>query len=333
VIDPANTNVLKRHLPCAASEVYLRADDRVYNIAELTPLMEQLTAEGSMNKGRRGDIWFSHVRAPHREVSIRAIGEPFCIIDEGGKAIGELGSHRVFRDAFPGAIYLHRGRQYRIVELDLARRKVSCREVDVTYYTQALSREETEIIEQKSAKGFEGFTVNWGTLRMKNRVIGYEKKNIFDRTRISRHTLDMPEYNFETEGLWIRIDSQTGEAIEKNGYDLAGSLHAVEHASIACMPLYALCDKGDIGGLSYTLYPPFKEPVIFIYDGYDGGIGLTRRANEVIEEWFRVTLSVINECQCEEGCPSCVQDPQCGSGNDPLDKGGALFLLEMWVGR
>ena len=333
VIDPGNRNILKRHLPCAASEVYLRADDRVYNVAELIPLIEQLTTEGSMNPGKRGDIWFSRLRAPHREVGIRAIGEPFCIIDEAGKAIGELGSHRVFRDAFPGAIYLHRGRQYRIIEFDLARRKVSCREVDVTYYTQALSREETEIIEQKSAKGFEGFTVNWGTLRMKNRVTGYEKKNIFDRTRISRHPLDMPEYNFETEGLWIRIDGQTGEAIEDNAHDLAGSLHAVEHASIACMPLFALCDKGDIGGLSYTLYPRFKEPVIFIYDGYDGGIGLTKRAYEVIEEWFRVTSSVINECPCEEGCPSCVQDPQCGSGNEPLDKGGALFLLERWVGR
>jgi DEAD/DEAH box helicase domain-containing protein len=333
VIDPGNRNILKRHLPCAASEVYLREDDRVYDIPKLRPLIEELSIEGSMNPGKRGDIWFSKSRTPHRDVGIRAVGEPFAIIDEAGKPIGELSSQRVFRDAFPGAIYLHRGRQYMVSEIEIGRKRVSCREVDVNYYTQALSREETEIIGMNSTKRLERFTVNFGTLRMKNRVTGYEKKNVFDRTRISRHRLDMPEYSFETEGLWIMIDASTQEAMEGMGYDLAGSLHAAEHASIACMPLFALCDKGDIGGISYTIYPQFRAPAIFIYDGYEGGIGLTRRTYEVIEEWFKAALGVISECPCEDGCPSCVQDPQCGSANEPLDKGGALFLLERWIGQ
>jgi len=141
----------------------------------------------------------------------------------------------------------------------------------------------------------------------------------------------MPDYIFETEGLWIQIDSALQSSIESKGFDLAGTLHAVEHTAIACIPLFALCDRGDIGGLSYTLYPKFKQPAIFIYDGYEGGIGLTKRATEVIEDWLSATLKIIDECPCEEGCPSCVQDPQCGSANQPLDKEGAKYLLKKWL--
>ena len=331
VIDPENKNILKRHLPCASSEVYLREDDSIYNVKRLMPVIDELVKEGILNPGRKGDIWFSTRRTPHREVGIRAIGEPFDIIDESGRAVGELSGARIFRDAFPGAVYLHRGRQYHVTKLDLERKKVICHEVDVNYYTQALSKEETEIMEEKEILNYRRLSVTWGTLKTTQKIIGYEKKRIFDRVRLSKHELDMPDYVFDTEGLWIKIDKETESFIESAGFDLAGTLHAFEHTSIACIPLFALCDRGDIGGLSYTFYPQFKQPAIFIYDGYEGGIGLTRRALGVIEDWLIVTLKVIVECPCEEGCPSCVQDPQCGSGNQPLDKEGAKNLLRRWL--
>lgn len=330
VIDPENKNILKKHFPCAASELYLRENDAVYDVKRLRPVIDESVAEGLLSQGKTGDIWFSKKRMPHRDVGIRAIGEPFAILDDSGKSIGELSGYRVFREAFPGAIYLHRGRQYRVTDLDLEGKKVFCREADVLYYTQALSKEDTEIIQEKESKELGRFTVHWGTLRMTNRVTGYDKKNIFDRTRLSRHDLSMPEYTFETEGMWIVIDEDTENSIERQGYDLAGSLHGAEHVTIACIPLFALCDKGDIGGLSHTLYPLFKRPAIFIFDGYEGGIGLTRRAFDVIEDWFKAALAILTECPCEEGCPSCVQDPQCGSGNQPLDKEGAKFLLTIF---
>ena len=331
VIDPENRNILKRHIPCASSEVYLREDDSVYDVKKLMPLIDELVKGEILNPGKKGDIWFSRRRMPHREVGIRAIGDPFDIVNESGKAIGELSGVRVFRDAFPGAIYLHRGRQYQVMELDLEKKKVICREVDVHYYTQALSKEEIEVISEKEMKDYRGLSVNWGTFKTTQRIIGYEKKRIFDRVRISRHDLDMPEYIFETEGLWIKIDRAIQSFIESKGFDLAGTMHAVEHTAIACLPLFALCDRGDIGGLSYTFYPGFKQPAIFIYDGYEGGIGLTKRATEVFGDWLMATLRVIDECPCEEGCPSCVQDPQCGSGNQPLDKEGAKHLLKRWL--
>jgi DEAD/DEAH box helicase domain-containing protein len=332
VIDPENRNILKRHLPCAAAELYLRHDDTVYDMTKLRPVVDESVAEGLLNPGRTGDIWFSRRKMPQIEVGIRAVGEPFAVVDDSGKSIGELSGYRVLREAFPGAIYLHRGRQYRVVGLDPDRKKVICRETDVLYYTQALSKEKTEVLEERETKSMGKFTVSRGTMRMTSRVTGYERKNIFDRTRISRHELEMPEYAFDTEGLWIRIDRDTEDVIASRGYDLAGCLHAAEHVTIACIPLFALCDKGDIGGLSYTLYPGFRRPAIFIYDGYEGGIGLTRRAFDVIMDWFEAALLVVSGCPCDEGCPSCVQDPQCGSGNQPLDKEGAKFLLKKWIG-
>lgn len=331
VIDPENKNIIKKHLPCASSEIYLRAGDSIYDTEKLMPLIEELVQEGMLNPGKRGDIWFSRSRMPHREVEIRAIGKPFDIVDESGRHIGDLSGARIFREAFPGAIYLHRGRQYRVSELLIEERKVICKEVDVLYYTQARTKDETEVIEEMEVRKMGSLEVFRGRLRMKNRVTGYERKNIFNRTRLSRHDLDMPEYIFDTEGLWLRIDKDTENNMESFGYDLAGSLHALEHASIACIPLFALCDKGDIGGLSYPFYPLFKKPAVFMYDGYEGGIGLTKRAFDVMDEWFKAALTVISECPCEEGCPSCIQDPQCGSGNQPLDKEGAKFLMERWV--
>jgi DEAD/DEAH box helicase domain-containing protein len=125
------------------------------------------------------------------------------------------------------------------------------------------------------------------------------------------------------------ISDDIRDAVEGEGYDLMGSLHALEHASISSMPLYALCEKADIGGVSYTFYPEFENPCIFVYDGYEGGVGYCSRAYEVAEAWLRTTYEMISECSCEAGCPSCIQDPQCGSGNQPLDKDGARYLLEL----
>ena len=330
VIDPDNRNILKKHITCATSEVYLKSDDNVYNMEKLSPVLSELVQENEIAPGRRGDIWFSKKRMPQREIGIRATGSAFFIVNKSGGKIGELDGSRVFREAFPGAIYLHKGKQYKVINVDWNEKKISCQEADVLYYTQSLSKEDTTITEEHDTRPLGRFTLHWGTLLMHQVITGYEKKRIFDRIKISRHALDMPEYVFETEGLWIVIDAEHQSFLEKNGYDLAGTLHAIEHCAISCMPLFALCDRGDIGGLSYSYYPHLKHPAIFIYDGIEGGIGLTKRASEVIMELFGTTLKIIEECSCKDGCPSCIQDPQCGSGNIPLDKKGAKELLKRW---
>ncbi len=331
VIDPGNKNIIKKHIPCAAVELPLSLKDSIYDMDKLMPVIDELVREKVLSKGKKRDIWFSTNRRPHREVGIRAIGERFMLVSESGRAIGELSGGRVFKEAFPGAIYLHRGRQYKIIELDIQKKKAVCSPVNLQYYTQALSKETTEIIEEREQKEFNKIIFSWGILRITQQIIGYEKKRIYDRKRISRHELDMPEYIFDTEGLWTIIDRKTEHVIEENGFDLAGTLHAVEHASIACMPLFALCDRGDIGGLSHTCFPDFGLPAIFIYDGHEGGVGLSKRAMEIVAEWLKTTQKIIEECPCTYGCPSCIQDPQCGNSNQPLDKKGADFLLKKWL--
>ncbi len=332
VIDPDNKNILKKHIVCAASELYLGRDDRVYDMDKLSPLITELAAENALYPGKKGDVWFSRDRMPQREVGIRAIGDRFMLVSESGRAVGELNGGRVYREAFPGAIYLHRGRQYEVLELDTEKKKAVCRPAKSTYYTQALSSETTEIIEEKAMLEFNSLIFRWGFLRITRRITGYEKKRVYDRKKISGHTLQLPEYIFETEGLWTVVDSATQAEIVAGGFDLAGALHAVEHVLIACMPLFALCDRGDIGGLSHTCFPDFGMPAIFIYDGHEGGVGLSKRAIEIAGEWLNMTRKIIEECSCVYGCPSCVQDPHCGNSNEPLDKAGAKFLLRRWCG-
>lgn len=331
VIDPGNTNIVKSHIKCAASELPLRLTDSVYDIGGLMPVIDELVAEKTLSKSKRGEVWFSADRSPQRGVGIRAIGERFMLVSESGRAIGELSGGRVFREAFPGSVYLHRGRQYQVVRLDIENRQAVCRAVNLQYYTQALSHEETEVINKRAEREFGLITFSWGTLRITQQITGYERKRVFDRQRISRHDLEMPEHVFETEGLWTVIDKETQLKIIANRFDLGGTLHAVEHALIASMPLFALCDRGDIGGLSHTGFPDFGRPAIFVYDGYEGGVGLSRRALEIAGEWIRTTYKFIAECPCLDGCPSCVQDSHCGNSNEPLDKEGARFLLEIWL--
>jgi DEAD/DEAH box helicase domain-containing protein len=326
VMDPMNENILKGHLPCAAREVFLMPVDHVYDMEALNPVIDELVEEGSLTPARKGG-WRTPLRMPHREVEIRAVGRRFGIFDREGK-VGELSGFRVLREAFPGAVYLHRGRQYIVEELDLEAARIRVRKADVRYYTQVRTDQETDILEEKGSKRLQGYSLYEGRLRIRHQVVGYERKNFYDREVISTHELRMPEYLFETDGLWVRIDKSVMEKLELAGYDVAGTLHAFEHAAISVIPLFALCDKNDIGGLSYPLYPAFRESTVFIYDGYEGGVGLSRRVFDVLPEWFSTTLRVVEECPCEDGCPSCVQDSQCGSGNDPLDKQGAGFLTE-----
>jgi DEAD/DEAH box helicase domain-containing protein len=331
MVDPDNRAILKRHIVCAAAELPLRRNEVIYDPEKLMPVIGELVERRALVPGKKGGVWFPADRRPHKDVGIRAIGERFVLVNEAGKAVGELTGGRVFSEAFPGAIYLHWGRQYRVAELDIAAKKAICKEVRVQYYTQPLSDESTEIIEEKAKKIFGRTGFSWGVMRITRRITGYDKKRVWDRARISSHDLDLPDYVFETEGIWTVIDRATRDIIEAGGFDLGGTLHAVEHAAIACMPLFALCDRGDIGGLSHTRFPEFGLPAIFVYDGHEGGVGLSGRMLEVVPQWLEATLKIIDECPCTGGCPSCVQDPHCGNRNEPLDKEGAKFLLRKWV--
>jgi DEAD/DEAH box helicase domain-containing protein len=323
VIDVFNKSVLKQHLACASAEIYLRKDDPVYHAEVLQQVIDELEQERVLNQGKRGDIWFSQQRHPQREVNIRAIGQAYTVYSNS-RNIGEISGSRVYNEAHPGAIYLHKGLQYRVDDLDFKHAKIYASEADVGYYTQAITHEETEVIHELKKRK----SISWGIVKTTHTVTGFWKKRLLSQEKIGRYPLDLPSWTFETQGLWIKLSSSLEQEIARNSLDFPGGLHALEHAAIASLPLFAMCDKGDIGGISYPEFPDFAVPAIFIYDGFQGGVGLTRRGFEVVELWLDATEHIITECGCEEGCPSCVQDSQCGSGNEPLDKKAALFILQ-----
>ncbi len=333
VIDSENRPILKSHLLCAAAEAYLKPGDAIYDIPKYGLVLDELEKEGKIRHWKKGDIWYPRSRYPQREVSIREAGQSYVIIREDGSMIGESSSSRVIRELHPGAVYLHKGTQYRVARLDLAERKVFCRAAeDLNYYTRPISNEDTEIISLIDKKELKNATVNLGMLKVTERVLGYRKKEIHTQESLGEFPLDLPPSVFTTMGVWMEVNEGILDVIKEKKYSTGGSLHAAEHAAIASLPLFALCDRMDLGGVSYPFNPELGSAAIFIYDGHEGGVGLTRRGLECIEEWFSATIRLMEECPCEIACPSCTQDPQCGNNNEPLDKRGAIMILKSLLG-
>jgi DEAD/DEAH box helicase domain-containing protein len=331
VVDPDNAVVVSKHLVCASAEVPLRIDEAVFPLAKYAPLLDQLVAEGQLLRSASGREWFSHRAHPHRMVDIRSAGEGYTIFEECTKRlIGKISVPRVYSECHPGAIYLHRADPYLVSHLDQGKREVWVKPAEVDYYTRALSEKETEILSVVRTQPLAKFTACYGRLKVTERVKGFEKRRIFGQDLLSVHEVEMPSHVFETMGLWILLPEEISQRVKEEGLHFMGGIHAVEHASIALFPLFALCDRNDLGGICYPVHPQLEKPAIFIYDGYPGGVGLAEYGYSILEELLKKTLSLIQECPCLDGCPSCVHSPKCGSGNKPLDKQAAEFILE-WL--
>lgn len=334
VLDPTNGPILRAHLPCAAAELPLRDDDPAFSPEALAEHLEGLGQAGELVKAVSDGSWHAVRRRPHRFVNIRAAGEAFTILEDSTQeVIGTVSGPRAYSEGHEGAIYLHRGRQYQVVRLDHANRDIFARPVDVAYYTQPLQTKDTTILATSDRRPVGNFVVNRGRLKVTQRVTGYEKRRIAGQELVSTHELDMPEVTFETVGLWIEIEESVRRLVEGPTQEFMGGLHAVEHAAIALFPLFAMCDRYDIGGICYSVHPQVGKAAIFIYDGYEGGVGLAERVYEEVEELLRATLKLLLECPCLEGCPSCIHSPKCGSGNKPLSKEASVLIVKALLGE
>jgi DEAD/DEAH box helicase domain-containing protein len=334
VVDPDNPVVVAKHLVCAGAEVPLRTDETIFPLPKYASILEQLVAEGELLKSASGKEWFSHRLQPHRFVDIRSAGEGYPIFEEGTKrVIGQIGTPRVYSECHPGAIYLHKAESYRVKQLDQGKREVWAEAAEVDYYTKALSEKETEILSVVRSRPLFNFKACYGKLKVTERVRGFEKRRIFGQDLLSVHELDMPSHIFETMGLWMVLPEDLSRRVKEAGLHFMGGIHAIEHAAISLFPLFALCDRNDVGGICYPIHPQLEKPAIFIYDGYPGGVGLADHGYEILEELLRKTRDLIRECPCTDGCPSCIHSPKCGSGNKPLDKGAAVALLGYLLGE
>jgi DEAD/DEAH box helicase domain-containing protein len=329
ILDPFNSEVLKRHLPCAAAETPIFPDEEWSRQPQIEAVLRELEQDGALYRGGDGSLR-SASRRPHRGVDLRGIGESYAIFLEDRKTlIGSSAGIRAFTECHEGAVYLHRTRQYVVTKLDLERHNVLVKPCHLSYYTRALNEKDTKILGAPiRTREFPGFTVREGKLKVTENIVGYEKRRTSGQELIGTVDLDLPPLHFETVGIWIEIPDKVKDAIQKAGLHFMGGIHAMEHAAISMFPLFALCDRDDIGGISTPEHEQVCRAAVFIYDGHPGGVGLSHRAFEVIEELLEKTRLLVEKCPCEAGCPSCIHSPKCGSGNKPLDKKACLATLE-----
>ena len=331
VIDPANPYVLGPQLLCAATELPLTdAEVRMWN-AEV--VADSLVDDGLLRRRASGYFPTPGVD-PHPAVDIRgSSGGQIAILEAGtGRLLGSAGAGQAPASVHPGAVYLHQGDSYVVDSLDFEDGVAFVHPEDPGYATFA--RELTDIVVNGPGERHSHGPVTIGLVPVSvtNQVIGYLRRRL-DGEVIDFVELDMPTRTLDTTAVMCTI---TPEALQRNGIDplrIPGALHAAEHAAIGLLPLVASCDRGDIGGVSTAVGPVDGLPTIFVYDGYPGGAGFADRGFRQIDTWWGATAAAIEACECPLGCPSCVQSPKCGSGNDPLDKMGAVRVVRLVLGE
>ncbi len=334
VVDPHNAEVAGAHLPCAAAEQPLRADEPWLAEPGARANVTRAEERATLLRSESGHEWFAARRRPHRDVDLRQAGSSFTIQLQDDDAarprvIGTVGSAHVFGECHEGAVYLHRGRQFLVTSLDLEGRRVGVRPVNVPFYTRALSEKETEILARDAARPAGNARLVRGRLRVTTRVTGFERRRVHGQDLIATEPLELPPTSFETTGIWLEIPDEIPEAVREAGGHPMGSLHATEHAALSLFPLFALCDRHDVGGISSVQHPQVGRAAIFMYDGLAGGAGIAASLFDRTEALLAATLELVEDCPCEQGCPACVHSPKCGSGNRPIDKPGAIQALRL----
>jgi len=325
ILDHENHRVLDGHVRSAAFEAPL--DDQDREILGDTAL-ERAAKLPELKHTDAGYVWAGR-DYPAARVPLRSTGmDAFTVVDRStGSVLGLVEHERAYSTVHEGAIYLHLGGQFRVVALDLEARAALVEPFSGDYYTQAKKETMTAIDQSQRAERRLGLELSFGTVVVSEQVVAYQKKSIHDQAALDIVQLDLPQTEFETEAIWFVPEPWMTEDLDSQRR-LLGSLHAAEHSLIALLPLWAMCDRWDIGGLSTNVHFQTGAPTIFVYDGHAGGVGITERGFEAFEGWVEDTARMLQGCPCLLGCPSCVQSPKCGNLNEPLDKAGALALLE-----
>jgi DEAD/DEAH box helicase domain-containing protein len=278
-----------------------------------------------------GERWvYSRGDYPAQDVSLRdAEGERFALLDAADdfRMLEELSSTTAPQRVHPGAIYLHQGDSYLVTEYNGEMRHAIVKPVEADYYTQARELNDVRIVRSLRHRQTKVAAAYLGRVRVRSQVVGYRRLQQFTEAVLGEAPLEMSPVEFETVALWWDLPDDLPGQLAVRGLDFLGGLHAAEHAAIGILPLFAMCDRWDIGGLSTPRHPDTDAPQIFIYDGFPGGVGIAEKGFDLLPELWSATLDVIRSCPCEGGCPSCVQSPKCGNFNQPLDKKAAEFLL------
>ena len=332
ILDPESEEIHMAHLLAAAYELPLSADDGETLGPRWQAYADRLVRLGGLRE--RGGRYLPRGEGfPAGRIALRSASPDSIAVVEaaGGELIGSVEVARSHSTLHPGAVYLHMGASYEVEELDLGQRRAIVSDFEGDWYTQPKKEAETFIESVAQTRTVCGVALSFGTVSVSEQVIAFQRKRVADHEVLDLLPVDLPEQHFVTQALWYELP---GELL---GVDfplqaLQGSLHAAEHCQIAVLPLIAMCDRWDIGGLSTASHAQTGRPTVFIYDGHPGGVGITRAGFEAFEALVADARRLIAECPCAKGCPSCVQSPKCGNLNEPLSKHGALELLERMLG-
>ena len=330
ILDHNSPEIAAQHLVAAAFELPITAEDKDYFGDRLPLLTESLLTQGKLRKAVNGLV-------PHRpgfvaaDISLRSSSASnVAVVDRGsGEVIGTVETGRAFTTLHPGAVYMHLGKSFEVEQLDLDNGQALVHEFEDEWYTRP--KMETDIFIERviESKFTNGIQLSFGEVTVTDQVIAFQRISTEDQEAIDLIDLELPEQEFKTQGLWYTVPKDMTSDLPLNA--LLGALHATEHSQIAVLPLIAMCDRWDIGGLSTNIHYQTGEATIFIYDGHPGGIGITRRGFEMFDQLVSDALGLVGECPCEQGCPSCVQSPKCGNLNEPLFKQGAIDLMQTLV--
>ncbi len=328
ILDHANEQIAARHLIAAAYELPLTdADDDVFGDG-WRERAERLLTAGEL-RGVGGRLLPRRSEFVASKIALRsASADSIAVIErESGEMLGLVEAERAFTTIHPGAVYLHLGRSYEVERLDIEERRAIVSSFDGDWYTRPKKETEIYIERTREQREVAGVQLNFGDVSVTEQVIAFQRVSISEQEPIDIVALELPEQNFVTQALWYVLPERLSGGLP--GDALLGSLHATEHGQIAVLPLIAMCDRWDIGGLSTNVHFQTGRSTIFIYDGHPGGVGIAQRGYEQFERLLGDAERLIAECPCESGCPSCVQSPKCGNLNEPLHKAGALELMGM----
>ena len=324
IIDLENPYISLGQIMCAANEIPLTKRDNGHFSGTYPQAIEALSEAGKIAETSLGWVYAGSAR-PEANVKLNNISDHTVIVLHRGRVLETMDLTKAFREVHEGAILLHQGEKYYVTDFDIPNLEARVQKTDVNYYTEPLRNIEiavNEIFEENN----DSFKTGIGKVDVTEyythyRLMSYEKV-------LDIKPLDLPPLNFSSEGFWITISSDIVEEIEEQGLDLAGGIHAIEHAMIAVAPIHAMCDRWDLGGVSTEYHHDTKKPSIFVYDGFEGGIGISEKLYSLLPDLLETTLKLMKDCICREGCPSCIYSSKCGNNNEPLDKKTAIFLLE-----
>jgi DEAD/DEAH box helicase domain-containing protein len=328
-----NPYILGPHLLAAAHEAPLEAGDEAYFGPAYRSVATEMMRSGALASSG-GRLVYAGGDNPARKISLRsASSETVLIADTEGELIGTAEASRAPSELHPGATYLHRGMAYEVEELDLGAHRAVARRVPNRFYTRPRIETDVEILEETEKRGLaNGATLSWGRVRTTDSVTYYKKVRVADDREVGVYPLDLPDVILDTQAFWVTLPPLPAGA-RPSFESFGGALHAGEHGMIGLLPLFAMCDRADIGGLSTPVHRQNRLPTVFVYDGYPGGVGISRRGYDSFESLARDTVGVIVRCPCERGCPACIQSPKCGNWNEPLSKDGAVAFLRYLLGQ